>query len=85
MESARILPLEPALDREREHELELVEGAVRLVASGAARRVSLGSLAEADAIAASGAAIAQTYGVRFQVERRPDGGSAIVVGPLDVG
>jgi hypothetical protein len=83
MEPLRILPTEPT-EEAREHALELIEGAVRLVASGAARRVSLGSIAAAEAVAPSAAAIAQRYGVHLTLQRGPNGLAAILVGPLDV-
>ena len=83
MEPLRVVPSEPA-DEARERSLEMIEGAVRLVASGVATRVSLGSIAAAESVAPSAAAIAQRYGVCFAVERQPDGRAAILVGPRDV-
>jgi len=83
METIRVLRPEPP-DDARERTLQMIEDAVRLVASGAARRVSLGSLTGAESVAPTAAAIAQRYGVHFSLERGPSGRPAIVVGPLDV-
>ncbi len=85
MEAAKIVRLEGAArESGRERQLELVEGAVRLVASGVATRVRLASLDEAEAIGPTAAAIAQRYGVRFRVDRSPERESSIVIGPLEV-
>jgi len=79
----RVVPSAPA-DELRERALEMIEGAVRLVASGVATRVSLGAMEAAESVAPSGAAIAQRYGVCFALERQPDGRVAILIGPRDV-
>jgi len=58
-----------------------IDAAIALVARGLATRVRLVALDRPEAAAAVGLAHAQEAGVRFRLDRGPDG-IAITVGPL---
>jgi len=79
------------LDRELDRELDLVLGAMRLVASGGARRTIVAGLCSTSAVVALAAATADAIGVALEplprrdrpgfdiaIRRRPDGRTGFV-------
>jgi hypothetical protein len=72
----------PIVDSDRE--LADVAVAIQLVATGAARRVTLSGLLRSEEIAPEALALAQAAGVRFALQRdRRNGPVTIVVGPVE--
>jgi hypothetical protein len=69
------------LESRRDHEIDLVEGAIALVASGGARRASL-VVQEGDAILAQARAAAIRHGVSVRAIVRPGGGCDLIVEPM---
>jgi hypothetical protein len=69
-----------ARQRERDHELDLVEGAIALVAQGGAERVAL-LLRQAARILPVAQRSARPRGVTVRLAQRPDG-SELVVEPM---
>ncbi len=81
MDDARLIRL-PRI--EFDQELADVVAAIRLVAAGEARRVTLSGLRRSEEIALEALALAQAAGVRFALQRdRPNGQPTIVVGPVE--
>lgn len=66
---------------EHDHELQLVEAAIALVAAGGARRATL-VLRHGEVVLAEAQAAARQWGVVVRALWRPDGGWDIVVEPV---
>jgi hypothetical protein len=64
-----------------EHDLLEIDAAIALVARGIATRVRLVGLKRPEAAAAIGLAHAQLANVSFSLERNPDGGATVTLGP----
>jgi len=76
-----ILPFPDASTDPMDRDLTEIDVALGLVARGVATRVRLISLARPESAAAIGLAHAQQAGIAFSLERAPDGGIAVTVGP----
>ncbi|HEU4671586.1 MAG TPA: hypothetical protein VFS32_01680 [Candidatus Limnocylindrales bacterium] len=81
MESPRLFRLPAAVSSERAAATAELVAAVELVASGAARRVTIQGLDELEAVASVGLARARANGVAFAVMRDADGRAHVLVGP----
>ena len=74
------LPANRASASPVERDLAEIDAAIELVRRGLATRIRLIGLLRPDGVAAIGLAHAQAAGVRFDVDRGPDG-VALTVGP----
>jgi hypothetical protein len=82
MESSPILPFPLASTDQLARDLDEIDAAIAMVASGVATRIRLIGLAAAADAAAQGLAHAQFAGVTFTVDRPADRPPAIIIGPL---
>ena len=75
------LPFPGASPEDVDVDLAEIEAGVVLVSLGLASRVRLVGLGHVDAVAAAGLASAQASSVAFAIERSPNGGVALTIGP----
>ena len=80
MEQTTLLPFPNAWPGP-DADLAEIEAGVALVARGFATRVRLVGLADVDAVAAAGLALAQASSVAFALERSSSGAVAVTLGP----
>lgn len=74
---------EPGVARTLDHELELVRGAIALVATGGAPRVRLASLRFGEQLLEPAGRLAAEAGVRLTPEWTSDeGGASLIVEPI---
>ena len=81
MDQISSLPLTHATFDPIERDLAEIDAAIGMVATGVATRVRLVGLAHPDKTAAIALARSQTAGIGFELERGPDGGVSLTVGP----
>jgi hypothetical protein len=81
VDAPRVFRLPATITSERERATAEVLAAVDLVASGAARRVTIQGLEQLEGVLGVGLARAQAHGIAFAVQRDGDGSVHIVVGP----
>ena len=81
MEPVTRLPITRAAPSPIERDMAEIDAAIELVRRGLATRIRLVGLLRPEGAAAVGLARAQAAGVLFSVERPPDGGASLTVGP----
>lgn len=81
MDRRTVLPFPNISTDPIDHDILEIDAAIALVARGVATRVHLVALMTPEAVAAIGLAHTQQANVGFSLDRNPDGGATVIVGP----